>query len=303
MSQKPSVHADKENAMDKGEIRELTAEEKAVIIDKGTERPFSGKYWDYFKPGLYTCRQCGAELFSSENKFESDCGWPSFDKALSGAVKRVPDADGRRTEILCSKCGGHLGHVFEGEQFTPLNTRHCVNSISLNFTPAADLTKKPATRAIFAGGCFWGVEYHFENLPGVKSVTSGYTGGTVEDPSYEQVCSGKTGHAEAVEIVFDPKIVSYRELAKLFFEIHDPVQVDRQGPDIGSQYRSELFYLDEEQKQIALSLIAELKEKGYAVATKVTKASEFYPAEQYHQDYYARTRKEPYCHIKVNRFD
>ncbi|MFH1448753.1 MAG: methionine-R-sulfoxide reductase [Candidatus Micrarchaeota archaeon] len=116
-------------------MEELTKEEEEVIVNKGTERPFTGEYWNHFKPGQYTCKRCGAQLYMSENKFESDCGWPSFDDEVEGAVKRVPDADGMRTEIMCTKCGAHLGHVFTGEGFTKKNTRHCVNSVSLKFNP------------------------------------------------------------------------------------------------------------------------------------------------------------------------
>jgi len=278
----------------------LNEAEKNVIVNKGTERAFTGKYWDHFEAGSYVCRQCGAELYNGQNKFRSDCGWPSFDDEVPGAVKRVPDADGRRTEIVCAGCGGHLGHVFEGERFTPKNTRHCVNSISLVFRP----TKKPATEeAIFAGGCFWGVEHYLQKVEGVTSVTSGYTGGSVADPDYKQVCTGKTGHAEAVRIVFDPKQVSYEKLARLFFEIHDPTQLNRQGPDSGSQYRSAVFYLDDRQKKIIEKLIAELGANGYKVATELQKASTFYPAEEYHQDYFEKHANSPVCHSRVKRFD
>ena len=113
----------------------LNDAEREVIIGKGTEPPFSGKYWDQDGEGKYVCRQCGAVLFSSEDKFDSGCGWPSFDDAIPGAVRRVPDADGLRTEIVCAACGGHLGHVFQGERFTAKNTRHCVNSVSIVFRP------------------------------------------------------------------------------------------------------------------------------------------------------------------------
>ena len=224
-------------------------------------------------------------------------GWPSFDDEIKGAVKRVPDADGKRTEIICAKCGGHLGHVFEGEGFTDKNTRHCVNSISLEFTPA---TKEQS--AIFAGGCFWGVEHLMQQQSGVVSVESGYIGGKTENPTYEEVCKKNTGHAEAVKVVYDPTKVDYETLAKLFLEIHDPTQMNRQGPDIGEQYRSEVFYANDAQKEIAQKLIAELKAKGYDVKTKVTKATTFYPAENYHQDYYDKKGTLPYCHSRVKRF-
>ena len=157
-------------------------------------------------------------------------------------------------------------------------------------------------RALFASGCFWGTEYHLQRASGVISTTVGYTGGHTEDPTYEQVCSGTTGHAEATEVLYDPDETSYEELARLFFETHDPTQVDRQGPDIGTQYRSAIFYLDEDQKRVAERLVAQLEEKGYDVATEITEASEFYPAETYHQDYYEKTGKSPYCHVYTKRF-
>lgn len=296
--------------------KELTALEKHVILKKGTEAPFSGEYYKFDKEGTYLCKQCDAPLYRSADKFDSGCGWPSFDDEIKGAVKRKPDADGRRTEIVCAKCGGHLGHVFAGENFTPKNTRHCVNSVSLQFapatkasgatTPSADKEKAAVKQqyetGIFAGGCFWGVEHLLQQLPGVISVESGYTGGTTANPTYEQVCTKNTGHAEAVKVVFDPSKVSYETIAKRFFEIHDPTQVDRQGPDVGSQYRSEVFYTTPEQKVVAEDLIAQLRKKGYKVATVVTPASTFYTAETYHQDYYDNKNTKPYCHSYVKRF-
>ena len=278
--------------------KKLTAEEERVIVDKGTEAPFTGRFVDHKVDGTYSCKRCGAELFASTSKFDSGCGWPSFDQALPGAVREQVDADGRRTEIVCAACGGHLGHVFRGEKYTAENTRHCVNSLSLDFTT------KPGgeARAIFAGGCFWGVEHLMAPLPGVTSVRSGYIGGDVDDPTYEQVCSGESGHAEAVEVVYDPALVGYEELARLFFEIHDPTQRDRQGPDEGHQYRSAVFYVDDEQRAVATRLIGILRDKGYNVATEVTPATTFWPAEAYHQDYYERKGTAPYCHARVERF-
>lgn len=280
----------------------LTPEEERVIIGKGTERPFTGKYLDNKEGGTYTCKRCDEPLYRSDDKFDSQCGWPSFDDEIEGAVKRLPDSDGIRVEIVCANCGGHLGHVFEGERFTDKNIRHCVNSVSLGFIADDKKTDGVTERAIFAGGCFWGVEYYIEKHPGVLSVTSGYIGGHTKNPTYEEVCSKTTGHAEAVEVIYDPTKTDYEALARLFFEIHDPTQVDRQGPDIGEQYRSEVFYVDDEQKQIAEKLIQILKGKGYEVATKVTKATEFYTAEKYHQDYYINKGTLPYCHGYTKRF-
>jgi peptide methionine sulfoxide reductase msrA/msrB len=274
-------------------FKKLTPEEERVIINKGTERPFSGKYYKHFESGTYTCKRCGAALFESSSKFRSGCGWPSFDDQIAGAVKWKPDADGVRTEIICNNCGGHLGHVFSGEYLTKKNLRYCVNSVSMDFIVADE---QKTAKAIFAGGCFWGVEYHFQRVPGVISAKSGFTGGHVENPSYRQVCTGKTGHAEAVEVLYDPNKTSYEQLAKLFFEIHDFTQHNRQGPDIGTQYRSVIYYFDNQQKEAASRLIETLRQKGYDVKTQVQPAKKFWPAEKYHQDYYKKTRKTPYCH-------
>ena len=302
-------------------MKKLTPQEERVIVYKGTESPFSGKYYRYFEKGVYTCNRCGAELFESSSKFRSDCGWPSFDDQIPGAVKRQPDPDGRRIEILCANCGGHLGHVFTGEQLTEKNTRYCVNSISMDFLSAEERTQKsqaaaqtPATgaaanpqsavpnpqsqgRALFASGCFWGTEYYMQRAPGVISTTVGFTGGRTENPTYKQVCTGRTGHAETVEVIFDPSKTSYEQLARLFFETHDFTQLNRQGPDIGTQYRSAVFYLDDEQRQVAQQLVRQLRMKGFNVKTQIAKAGKFWPAEDYHQDYYNTTGKTPYCHV------
>jgi len=282
--------------------RVLTPAEKRVILNKGTERPFTGEYDKFDEEGIYVCKQCGTGLYRSTDKFNSGCGWPSFDDEVPGAVKRTPDPDGMRTEITCSYCGAHLGHVFLNEGFTDKNTRHCVNSISLQFIPARTMQSAGADTAYFAGGCFWGVEYYMEQAPGVLSVESGYMGGRTENPSYREVSSHRSGHAETVQVVFDPSKTSYEEVTKLFFEIHDPTQVNRQGPDVGNQYRSEVFYRSVEQKEITEKLISVLENKGYKVATLVKPARTFWKAEGYHQDYYVKKGGTPYCHMRVDRF-
>ncbi len=285
-------------------MKPLTDFERRVIIDKGTEAPFTGEYCEFHGTGAYHCKQCGTPLYRSTDKFNSGCGWPSFDDEIPGAVKRTTDRDGRRTEITCAKCGGHLGHVFTGEGFTPKDTRHCVNSVSLTFV--SDQADAPARAdretAWFGGGCFWGVEYMMARHPGVLSVESGYMGGHVCDPTYQQVCTGTTGHAEVVRIDFDPAVVSYETLAKLFFEIHDPTQQGQQGLDIGDQYRSVVFYASEAQRETAEKLVLQLKAKGYRVVTQIEPAGTFWPAEAYHQDYYENKGTTPYCHAYTKRF-
>ena len=285
----------------------LTSEEERVIVNKGTERPNTGKYNKFYEAGTYSCKRCDVTLYTSSAKFDSGSGWPAFDDDIDGTVKKITDADGSRTEILCDNCSAHLGHVFFGEGFTKTNARHCVNSISLNFVAEnqAEGESKTVTNeetAIFAGGCFWGVEYFFQDLKGVISTSVGYTGGETDNPTYKEICYKDTGHAEALEVVFNPAVVSYTDLAKIFFEIHDPTQVDRQGPDRGKQYRSAVFYTNDSQKQLTEELIEILKQKGLKVATQLVPSEKFWDAEDYHQKYYEKTGKEPYCHSRVKRF-
>ncbi|QOY52127.1 bifunctional methionine sulfoxide reductase B/A protein [Candidatus Sulfurimonas baltica] len=294
------------NAIDlkpwKGRIEQLSEEEKYVLINKGTERPFVGKYTDTTDGGVYTCKICQTPLYKSDDKFKSSCGWPSFDDAIAGAVKRVPDADGRRVEIVCAKCGGHLGHVFEGEGYTDKNTRHCVNSISLEFNKKDDAKVDNLSKAYFAGGCFWGVEYYLEKLDGVKEVHSGFMGGHVKNPSYYEVVRSNTGHLEAVEVIYDSSKISYKMIAKTFFEIHDPTQANGQGPDIGEQYLSAVFVNNENEKNTIRELISQLKQNGFDIATKILEKQEFYKAEEDHQNYYNKKGTKPYCHGYRKRF-
>lgn len=286
----------------KGRIDTLSDEEKHVLINKGTERPFTGKYTNEKSRGVYTCKICDAPLYDSGDKFDSSCGWPSFDDTIEGAVKRVPDADGRRVEIVCANCGAHLGHVFEGEGFTNKNTRHCVNSISLKLTKKPSIIERKLSTAYFAGGCFWGVEYYLEKLDGVKKVISGFMGGHVKNPSYYEVVRSNTGHLEAVEVIYDSSKISYKQIAKTFFEIHDPTQTNGQGPDIGEQYLSAVFVNDDKEKNTVRELIGQLEANGYRVATKILEKKEFYEADEDHQNYYNKKGSKPYCHGYIKRF-
>jgi len=278
----------------------LNQQEKDVIENKGTERPFSGEYDKLFEAGVYVCKKCDYPLFISDSKFDSGCGWPSFDDQIQDHVKQLRDQDGRRDEILCARCHAHLGHVFRGEMITQKNTRHCVNSISLRFIPA--FTSEGLEKATLCGGCFWGVEYLLKMIKGVKSCLSGYIGGHVVNPNYEEVCSQTTGHVEAVFITFDPEIMTYEKLLEAFFEIHDFTQKNGQGPDIGPQYVSKIFIYSPKQKKVAEDLIAKLKKMNYQVATTLEYASVFYKAEDYHQNYYTKTGKTPYCHVRKKIF-
>lgn len=283
-------------------IEKLSEEERHIVIDKGTERPFSGKYTNEKSKGIYTCKVCDAPLYDSTSKFDSGSGWPSFDDAIEGAIRRVPDKDGKRVEIVCANCGAHLGHVFEGEGFTPKNTRYCVNSLSLNLTKKTDIKDENLSYAYFAGGCFWGVEYYLEKLEGVKEVTSGFMGGDVKNPSYYDVVRSNTGHLETVEVIYDKNKISYEKIAETFFEIHDPTQTNGQGPDIGKQYLSAVFVKNEKERETIENLIKKLEANGYKVATKILNKSEFYKADESHQNYYEKKGSKPYCHGYTKRF-
>ena len=285
-------------------LKSLTPQERNVIVNKGTERAFSGKYVNTKEAGIYTCKVCDAPLYKSDDKFNSHCGWPSFDDAIKGAIKHKLDADGQRIEILCAKCNAHLGHIFKGEGMTNKNIRHCVNSISLNFEKKEKkiATTRPNKKAYFAGGCFWGVEYHLESIKGVKDAISGFMGGTQKNPAYYDVVRKNTGHLETVEVIYDSTVVNYETLAKAFFEIHDPTQTNGQGPDIGSQYLSAIFVSNEEERKIVKKLIHILEKKGLNVATKILEKSDFYKAEEYHQNHYKKKGSKPYCHAYIKRF-
>lgn len=288
----------------------LTPEQYYILREKGTEKPYTGKLLLTKDKGMYRCSACGNPLFSSEAKFDSHCGWPSFDKELAaGTIKTAVDsAHGMlRTEIMCGKCGGHLGHVFNDGP-TDTGLRYCVNSVSLEFVPAE---KESETDTItLGGGCFWCTEAIFQRLKGVVSVQSGFSGGKTDNPTYEEVCTGTTMHAEVNQIVFKPKELALEDLLQVFFAVHDPTTLNRQGNDVGTQYRSSIFFRNDTQKTVAENLIAKLiKEKAFdkPIVTKLEDFKEFYVAEQYHQNYYNQNSNQPYCRIiimpKLRKFE
>lgn len=297
----------------KDSSKKLTDAQYYVLREKGTEAPYSGELLLNIEKGIYKCAGCGNELFTDEMKFDSHCGWPSFDKEVEGGkiLKTVDNSHGMsRTEITCASCGGHLGHLFNDGP-TATGQRYCVNSLSLEFTPANSkpIVNNQIDTITLGGGCFWCVEAIYEGLKGVKTVESGYSGGNFQNPSYKEVCSGSTNHAEVTQIVFDKSQTSIYEIFKVFFTSHDPTTLNRQGADAGSQYRSIILYRNEEQKKIANDLITELNASVYQgkIITSVVPFKTFYIAEDYHQDYYKNNKDEPYCKMviqpKVEKFE
>jgi peptide methionine sulfoxide reductase msrA/msrB len=308
----------------------LGPEEYSVLREKDTEKPFTNAYYASQESGLYRCAGCGTALFSSDDKFESGTGWPSYTRPVSEHnVRTRPDHSlfMRRTEVVCARCGGHLGHVFDDGPL-PGGRRYCINSASLDFkagpveNPDGGPETKPGDetvtgaghgplvpemhddprdlpadstdrleKAVFAGGCFWCMQPLFDGLDGVVSATVGYTGGKTENPTYQQVITGGTGHAEAIEIVFDPEKIAYSRLLEIYFMNIDPTTENRQFADVGTQYRTVIFYFSDEQKKQAEAALEKLDRSGRferPVVTDILPADSFYKAEVYHQFYYKK---------------
>ena len=266
--------------------KRLTDEQYDVLREDGTESSFSSPLNEEKRDGVYVCAGCGLELFHSSTKFKSGTGWPSFFRAISGHVKEKKDFKliWPRTEYHCARCGGHQGHIFnDGPE--PTGLRYCNNGVALKFIPKDTEYKT----AVFAGGCFWCMEKPFDALSGVISTTSGYTGGHVKSPTYEQVSAGGTGHMEVLQVVYDPSRVDYATLLDTFWKNIDPLDDTGQFCDKGEQYKSAIFYQNEVEKKIAEKSLDDMAKKLDAqIATKIIKGEEFYAAEKYHQNYHMK---------------
>jgi peptide methionine sulfoxide reductase msrA/msrB len=276
---------------------QLTPEQYRITRLKGTERAHSSELCSLFEPGKYACVCCGTLLFDGSEKFESGTGWPSFTQPVKdNAVAYHKDTSYGmvRIEALCNACDAHLGHVFEDGP-KPSGLRYCMNAVSLEKVESSE------KKLTIGGGCFWCTEAVFILLKGVTKVESGYTGGKIDNPTYREVCSGMTGHAEVIEVTYDPAEISFEDLLRIHLSTHNPTTLNRQGADIGTQYRSVIYYRNEQEREAATAIIKELQE-AYAdpIVTELSPVEQFYKAEEYHQNYYANNGEAGYCQAVID---
>lgn len=314
--------------------KKLSPTQFRVTQQCGTEPPFNNAYWNNKKPGIYIDVVSGEPLFSSLDKFDSGTGWPSFTRPIEAAsmVEKKDETLGMvRTEVRSKKADSHLGHLFDDGPRDKGGMRYCINSASLRFIPVEEMAKagygdllepfikagvhqmpagaQPSAatarveKATLAGGCFWGMEEVLRKIPGIISTQVGYTGGTTPKPTYKDVCTGTTGHAEALEITFDPDKITYEKVLDYFFRMHDPTTLNRQHNDVGTQYRSAIFYDSEEQKKSAEAVKERFDKSGRfkrPIVTQIIKADTFWPAEDYHQDYLQKNPGGYNCHVLLD---
>lgn len=296
-------------------LAKLDELQRRVTQEDGTEPAFRNEYWDHKEPGIYVDVVSGEPLFSSTDKFDSGTGWPSFTRPIhENFIEEESDESHgmRRTEVRSKHGDSHLGHVFPDGPAEAGGLRYCINSAALRFIPVDKLEElgygeylklfndaTPAETAVLAGGCFWGMEELIRALPGVIDTRVGYTGGEVVNATYDDVKTGGSGHAESIEVTYNPAQLSYRQLLEFFFQIHDPTTMNQQGNDRGTQYRSAIFVSDDAEREVAQAVIADVNASGKwpgKVVTEVTDAGAFYEAEDYHQDYLQRNPNGYTCH-------